>query len=81
MPGSRPGFGSCTWSDGTYGVPRITAELRDEGEGVNHKRVARVMRSINLSGMRLRAGTAPPRRILPRQRRRTCSGGTSPRPR
>ncbi|MFD9622364.1 IS3 family transposase [Streptomyces virginiae] len=41
-------------SDGTYGVPRITAELRDEGERVNHKRVARVMRSINLAGARLR---------------------------
>ncbi|MDX2565528.1 IS3 family transposase, partial [Streptomyces sp. TX20-6-3] len=41
-------------SDGTYGVPRITAELRDDGELVNHKRVARVMRSINLAGVRLR---------------------------
>ncbi|WP_443067507.1 IS3 family transposase [Streptomyces sp. NBC_01426] len=41
-------------SDGTYGVPRITAELRDEGERVNHKRVARVMRSIDLAGVRLR---------------------------
>jgi transposase InsO family protein len=35
-------------SDGTYGVPRITAELREDGERVNHKRVARAMRSINL---------------------------------
>lgn len=41
-------------SDGTYGVPRITAELREDGERVNHKRVARVMRSINLAGVRLR---------------------------
>ncbi|MFP8906438.1 IS3 family transposase [Streptomyces atacamensis] len=41
-------------SDGTYGIPRITAELREEGERVNHKRVARVMRSINLAGVRLR---------------------------
>lgn len=41
-------------SDGTYGVPRITAELREDGERVNHKRVARVMRSINLAGLRLR---------------------------
>ncbi|MFE9610945.1 IS3 family transposase [Streptomyces sp. NPDC006012] len=24
--------------DGTYGVPRITAELRDDGERINHKR-------------------------------------------
>ncbi|WP_329182824.1 IS3 family transposase [Actinacidiphila glaucinigra] len=41
-------------SDGTYGVPRITAELREAGEQVNHKRIARVMRSINLAGVRLR---------------------------
>jgi HTH-like domain len=32
-----------TATDGTYGVPRITAELRDSGERINHKRVARVM--------------------------------------
>lgn len=41
-------------SDGTYGVPRITAELREEGERVNHKRVARVMRQAGLAGLRLR---------------------------
>nr|WP_107084867.1 IS3 family transposase [Streptomyces virginiae] len=41
-------------SDGTYGVPRITAELRDQGEHVNHKRVPRMMRSIGLAGVRLR---------------------------
>ena len=33
---------------------RITAELRDNGERVNHKRVARVMRIIDLAGVRLR---------------------------
>ncbi|MFI8888370.1 DDE-type integrase/transposase/recombinase [Streptomyces sp. NPDC053813] len=42
-------------SDGTYGAPGITAELRDEGGPVvNHKRVARIMRSIGLEGVRLR---------------------------
>ncbi|MFF0795042.1 IS3 family transposase [Streptomyces spiralis] len=41
-------------SDGTYGVPRITAEYRDDGERVSHKRIARVMRSIGLVGVRLR---------------------------
>ncbi|MEV0324735.1 IS3 family transposase [Streptomyces sp. NPDC050658] len=42
-------------SDGTYGVPRITAELRDEdGLLVNHKRVARIMRTIGVEGVRLR---------------------------
>jgi transposase InsO family protein len=41
-------------SAGTYGVPRITAELRETGHVVNHKRVARVMRQIGLAGLRLR---------------------------
>ncbi|MEU1528770.1 IS3 family transposase [Streptomyces fagopyri] len=41
-------------SDGTYGAPRITAELRDEGIRINHKRVARIMRAIRLEGVRLR---------------------------
>ncbi|MEU3092363.1 IS3 family transposase [Streptomyces massasporeus] len=41
-------------SDGTYGVPRITAELREAGEHVNHKRIARVMRGAGLAGVRLR---------------------------
>jgi transposase InsO family protein len=41
-------------SDGTYGVPRITAELRGMGEDINHKRVARVMRLAGLAGLRLR---------------------------
>jgi transposase InsO family protein len=41
-------------TDGTYGVPRITAELRETGELVNHKRVARIMRQSGLAGLRLR---------------------------
>ncbi|MDH6699837.1 transposase InsO family protein [Streptomyces sp. MAA16] len=42
-------------SDGTYGVPRITAELREtNGEAVNHKRVARIMRESGIEGVRLR---------------------------
>jgi transposase InsO family protein len=41
-------------SDGTYGVPRITAEFRDDGENVNHKRIAQVMKKIGLAGVRLR---------------------------
>lgn len=43
-----------TASDGTYGAPRITAELHDNGLPVNHKRVARLMRRIGLQGLRLR---------------------------
>jgi transposase InsO family protein len=44
-------------ADTTYGVPRITAELRDRGTPVNHKRVERVMRAIGLQGLRLRRRT------------------------
>ncbi|MER7901613.1 IS3 family transposase [Streptomyces sp. NPDC096046] len=38
-------------SEGTYGVARITAELREAGERVNHKRTARVMRGAGLAGV------------------------------
>ncbi|WP_405670341.1 MULTISPECIES: IS3 family transposase [unclassified Streptomyces] len=42
-------------SDGTYGAPRITAELREtSAEVVNHKRVARIMRVSGIEGVRLR---------------------------
>ncbi|MFD4144578.1 IS3 family transposase [Streptomyces sp. NPDC058572] len=40
--------------DGTHGRPRITAELRDDGEPVNHKRVGRVTRKFGIAGLRLR---------------------------
>jgi transposase InsO family protein len=40
--------------DGTYGAPRITAELHDNGLRVNRKRVARVMRRFGVQGLRLR---------------------------
>lgn len=41
--------------DSAYGAPRITAELNDAappGERVNHKRVARVMRTAGIVGYR-----------------------------
>ncbi len=41
-------------SDGTYRVPGITAELREDGWRVNHKRIARVMRTTGPAGVRLR---------------------------
>ena len=44
-------------SNGTYGAPRVTAELRDRGERVNRKRIARVMRKAGLRGLRLRRRT------------------------
>ncbi|WP_405867790.1 IS3 family transposase [Streptomyces sp. NBC_01515] len=40
--------------DGTYGSPRITADLRAEGRRVNHKRVERVMREAGVVGVHLR---------------------------
>lgn len=42
-------------SDGTYGSPRVTAELRDAaGMRINEKKVARVMRKFNIVGVHLR---------------------------
>ncbi|MEW2581546.1 IS3 family transposase [Streptomyces syringium] len=41
-------------SDGTYGVPRVAAKLRKNGDRVNHKRVARVMKRFGLAGLWLR---------------------------
>ena len=40
--------------EGTYGSPRITAELRDAGRKINHKRVERVMRIFGIAGVHLR---------------------------
>lgn len=41
-------------SDGAYGSPRVTAELRAAGEPVNRKRVARIMREHGIIGRHLR---------------------------
>jgi hypothetical protein len=67
-------------SDGTYGAPRVTAELRDGGERVNHKRVARVMRKFHIVGFHLRKKV---RTTSPSPRRHRCRiscSATSPRP-
>jgi putative transposase len=40
-------------SDGTYGSPRITAELRDRGEVVSAKTVAKVMAGIGIEASAL----------------------------
>ena len=43
-------------SHGTYGAPRIHAELRAEGERVGRKRVARLMKARGLVGVSRRKG-------------------------
>ncbi|GAA1997409.1 IS3 family transposase [Nocardiopsis rhodophaea] len=40
--------------DPACGAPRITAELRDQGHRVNHKRVERLMRAAGIQGVHLR---------------------------
>lgn len=41
-------------SGGAYGSPRITAELRAKGLRINEKRIARIMRTFSITGIRLR---------------------------
>ncbi|MFF0087672.1 IS3 family transposase [Streptomyces canus] len=41
-------------SGGAYGSPRVTAELRENGRRVNEKRIARIMRTFSITGIRLR---------------------------
>lgn len=43
-------------SDGTYGMPRVRAELRSQGVAVSRKRVARLMRRAGLRGVSRRRG-------------------------
>ncbi|MFI6890046.1 IS3 family transposase [Streptosporangium canum] len=45
-----------TASGGTNGSPRITADLREAGEHINDKRIARLMRVHNIVGLHLRRG-------------------------
>ena len=51
-----------TWSRGTYGVPRMVRELRDRGQPVNPKRVARLMREAGLQGVSRRKSARTTRR-------------------
>jgi putative transposase len=55
-------------SRGTYGAPRIHAELRADGERVSRKRVARLMRTAGLEG------------VSPRKRAKTTLRGEDARP-
>lgn len=45
------------WSRGTYGVPRMYAELRGRGIAVGRDRVARLMREAGIQGVSRRKGT------------------------
>jgi putative transposase len=49
-------------SQGTYGAPRIDAELAAEGTHVGRKRVARLMRTAGLAGVSRRRWTCTTRR-------------------
>jgi putative transposase len=53
---------SHTRSDGTYGAPRILADLQEAGERVGQKRVARLMRTTGLVGAHRRRGVRTTRR-------------------
>ncbi len=53
---------SHTRSDGTYGAPRILEDLREAGEHVGRKRVARLLRAAGLAGVSRRRGTRTTRR-------------------
>lgn len=43
-------------SDGTYGMPRVRAELHEQGTTVSRKRVARLMRLASIRGVSRRRG-------------------------
>ena len=43
-------------SDTTYGMPRVRAELRDQGVAISRKRVARLMRCARIRGVSRRRG-------------------------
>jgi putative transposase len=45
------------WSDGTYGAPRMTEELKARGHDASENRVARVMREAGIEGVSRRRKT------------------------
>ena len=68
---------------GTYGAPRVHAELREAGVHVGRKRIARLMRADGLAGdqpapVRAHDGPGPGGGPRPRSRRAGSSDGTPP---
>jgi len=55
-------------SDGTYGMPRVRAELMDQGERVARTRIARLMRQAGVRGVSRRRGYVVTTRRDTRQR-------------
>lgn len=55
-------------SEGTYGMPRIRAELQEAGQVVSRKRVARLMRVAQIHGVSRRRGFTVTTERNPRQR-------------
>jgi hypothetical protein len=64
-------------SRGTYGAPRVTAELRRRGWSANHKRVERLMRLHGIAGYRPRRRRNLTRPTVARRPPRTCWAGCS----
>ena len=53
-----------TRSRGTYGAPRVHAELAAAGVAVSRKRVARVMRAAGIAGVSRRRSPRTTRRVV-----------------
>jgi len=51
-----------TTSHGTYGAPRVHAELRTDGQRHSRKRIARLMRMAGIVGVSRRRGVVTTRR-------------------
>jgi putative transposase len=66
-------------SDGTYGSPRMTRELKDDGLTMGRRRTARLMRENGLLARQKRVSSGRPTASTPGPSRRTSSTRTSPR--